>query len=158
MEQEKPKQISESKALSRMANQCARREYAAFDIETKLQRLDLDKDTIERIIAQLKKDKFIDELRFTLSFIKDKLRFNKWGKKKIEYGLKQKRIPDSIISKAFEEFTDEDLNGSLQEIMQAKWKTIKANNTYERKTKLIRFALSRGFDMDSIMKRIDKIE
>lgn len=158
MEQEKPKQISESKALSRMANQCARREYAAFDIETKLQRLELDKDTIERIIAQLKKDKFIDELRFTLSFIKDKLRFNKWGKKKIEYGLKQKRIPDSIISKAFKEFTDEDLNGSLQEIMQAKWKTIKANNTYERKTKLIRFALSRGFDMDSIMKRIDKIE
>lgn len=158
MEQKKPKTISPSKAMSRMAAQCARREYVAFDIETKLQRYNLDRSIIEEIIAQLKKDKFIDETRFTRSFIKDKLRFNKWGRKKIEYALKQKRVPDSIVSKVFEEFTNQDLNGALQEIMQAKWKTIKGDTNYERRTKLIRFALSRGFDMDDIMKEIDKIE
>ena len=29
-----------------------------------------------------KKEKYIDELRFTRSFIKDKIRFNKWGKQR----------------------------------------------------------------------------
>lgn len=158
MEEKKLKNISPSKAMSRMAAQCARREYAAFDIETKLQRYNLDSSTIEEIIAQLKKDKFIDETRFTRSFIKDKLQFNKWGRKKIEYALKQKRIPNNIVNKVFEEFTDQDLNGALLDIMQAKWKTIKGDTNYERRTKLIRFALSRGFDMDNIMKQIDKIE
>ena len=155
---QKPKEISESKALSRMANQCARREYAAFDIETKLQRYNLDKDTIERIIAQLKKEKFIDELRFTRSFIKDKIRFNKWGKKKIEFGLRQKRVPESIVSEAFLDFTDEELNESLHDLLQKKWKTIKGDSDYNRRNKLIRFGLSRGFDMNNIMKCIENIE
>ena len=158
MEQKKPKTISPSKAMSRMAAQCARREYVAFDIETKLQRYNLDRSIIEEIIAQLKKDKFIDETRFTRSFIKDKLRFNKWGRKKIEYALKQKRVPDSIVSKVFEEFTNQDLNGALQEIMQAKWKTIKGDTDYDRRNKLIRFGLSRGFDMNNIMKCLDNIQ
>lgn len=155
---QKPKEISESKALSRMASQCARREYAAFDIETKLQRYNLDKETIERIIAQLKKEKFLDELRFTRSFIKDKIRFNKWGKKKIEFGLRQKRIPEEIVNEAFLDFTDEELNESLQDLLQAKWKTIKGDTDYDRKNKLIRFGLSRGFDMNNIMKCIENIE
>ena len=155
---QKPKEISESKALSRMASQCARREYSAFDIETKLQRYNLDKDTIERIIAQLKKEKFIDELRFTRSFIKDKIRFNKWGKKKIEFGLRQKRVPESIVSEAFLDFTDEELNESLHDLLQKKWKTIKGDSDYNRRNKLIRFGLSRGFDMNNIMKCIENIE
>ena len=155
---QKPKEISESKALSRMASQCARREYSAFDIETKLQRYNLDRETIDRIIAQLKKEKFIDELRFTRSFIKDKIRFNKWGKKKIEYGLRQKRVPEEIVNEAFLDFTDEELNESLQDLLQAKWKTIKGDTDYDRRNKLIRFGLSRGFDMNNIMKCLENIE
>lgn len=155
---QKPKEISESKALSRMASQCARREYSAFDIETKLQRYNLDRETIERIIAQLKKEKFIDELRFTRSFIRDKIRFNKWGKKKIEFGLRQKRVPEEIVNEAFLDFTDEDLNESLQHLLQAKWKTIKGDTDYDRRNKLIRFGLSRGFDMNNIMKCLENIE
>ncbi len=92
--EQKPKTVSESQALSRMANLCARREYCVFDIETKLKRYDLDKETIENIIAHLIKEKYIDEVRYTRGFIKDKIRFNRWGKTKIEYALRQKRVPD----------------------------------------------------------------
>lgn len=158
MEEETPKIISESKALSRMANLCARREYCVHDIETKLQRYKLDKDTIKNIVAKLKKEKYIDELRFTRSFIRDKIRFNKWGKVKIDYALRQKRIPESIVNEAFMDFTDNDLNDSLQELLQAKWKTIKANSDYEKQTKLIRFGLSRGFDMGVILQCVKNLK
>ena len=158
MEEQIPKIISESKALSRMANLCARREYCVHDIETKLQRYNLENDTIKSIIAKLKKEKYIDELRFTRSFIRDKIRINKWGKVKIEYALRQKRIPESIVNEAFMDFTDSDLNDSLQELLQAKWKTIKANSDYEKQTKLIRFGLSRGFDMGVILQCIKKLK
>ena len=60
--EQKPKTVSESQALSRMANLCARREYCVFDIETKLKRYDLDKETIENIITHLIKEKYIDEI------------------------------------------------------------------------------------------------
>ena len=152
------KTISETKALSRMANLCARREYCVFDIETKLQRYNLENDVIKSIIAKLKNEKYIDELRFTRSFIRDKIRFNKWGKTKILYALKQKRVPENIVNEAFLDFTDNDLNDSLQELLEAKWNTIKGNSDYEKQTKLIRFGLSRGFDMANILQCIKKLK
>lgn len=160
MEEQKqnPKIISESKALSRMASLCARREYCVFDIETKLQRYNLENDVVKRIVERLKEEKYIDELRFTRSFIRDKIRFNKWGKIKIEFALRQKKVPENIVSEAFLDFTDSDLNGSLQELLQAKWKTIKANSDYEKQTKLIRFGLNRGFDMGNILECIKKLK
>ncbi len=153
-----PKTISASKALSRMASLCARREYCVFDIETKLQRYNLEPDTIKSIVAKLKQEKYIDEQRFTRSFIRDKIRFNKWGKVKIEFALRQKRVPENIVDTAFSEFTDDMLNDSLQELLQAKWKTIKATSDYEKQTKLIRFGLSRGFDMGRILQCIKKLK
>ncbi len=156
--EQKTNTISESKALSRMANLCARREYCVFDIETKLQRYNLEKETIANIIAHLKKEKYIDELRFTRSFIQDKIRFNKWGKKKIEFALKQKRVPENIMAEAFLDYTDEELNNSLQDLLQAKWKTIKGNSDYDKQNKLIRFGLSRGFDMNNILKLMKNLK
>ena len=146
-----PKPISEPKALSKMANLCARREYCVFDIETKLQGYNLERETIKNIVAHLQKEKYIDELRFTRSFINDKIRFNKWGKIKIEFALRQKRVSENIVAEAFLDFTDDQINDSLQDLLQAKWKTIKANSEYEKQTKLIRFGLSRGFDMGKVL-------
>lgn len=156
--EEKPKQISEAKVFSRMSHLCAKKECCVYDIETKLNRFDLDTEIIERIINQLKKEKYIDELRFTKSFIHDKVRFNKWGKIKIEYALRQKRISESTISEAFSNFSDEELTHSLQDLMQAKWKTIKGSSIYERQNKLIRFAMSRGFEMKDILYCMKKIK
>lgn len=156
--EQKPKTISESKALSRMANLCARREYCVFDIETKLKRYNLDKETIEKIITRLIKEKYIDEVRYTRGFIKDKIRFNRWGKTKIEFALRQKRVPEDIVAEAFLDYTDEELNNSLQDLLQAKWKTIKGDSDYEKRNKLIRFGLSRGFDMNNILKCIKNIQ
>lgn len=156
--EQKPKTISESKALSRMANLCARREYCVFDIETKLKRYNLDKETIEKIITRLIKEKYIDEVRYTRGFIKDKIRFNRWGKTKIEFALRQKRVPEDIVAEAFLEYTDEELNNSLQDLLQAKWKTIKGDSDYEKRNKLIRFGLSRGFEMNNILKCIKNIQ
>lgn len=156
--EEKPKQISETKAFNRMSHLCAKKECCVFDIETKLSRLDLDAEVVERIINQLKKEEYIDELRFAKSFIHDKVRFNKWGKIKIEYALRQKRISENTISEAFLNFSDEELTHSLQDLMQAKWKTIKGNSNHEKQNKLIRFAMSRGFEMKDILYYIKKIK
>ena len=153
-----PKKISEAKAFSRMSNLCARKECCVFDIQTKLKRLDLETEVVEGIINLLKKEKYIDELRFTKSFIHDKVRFNKWGKVKIKYSLKQKRVSENIINEAFMDFSDEELTDSLPVLLKAKWKTIKGKSDYDKKNKLIRFALGRGFEMRDIIDYIKKME
>ena len=158
MMEDTPKRISEKKALSRMATLCAKRECCVFDIKSKLHRYELDVDSIERIVEKLKKEKYIDELRFARSFINDKIHFNKWGKVKIIFALRQKKVPQAIISEAFLDFTDEQLNDSLEDVLSAKWKTIKGKTEQDKRTKLIRFGLGRGFEMNHILAYIDKLK
>ena len=152
------KKEDESKAFNRMAGLCAKREYCVFDIKTKLMRSDIETESVERIIEQLKKEKYIDELRFARSFINDKIRFNKWGKIKIDFALKQKRIPQSIISEAFQDFSNKQLNDSLEDVLRVKWKTIKGKTEQDKQNKLIRFALGRGFEMKNILASIENLK
>ena len=152
------KKEDESKAFNRMAGLCAKREYCVFDIKTKLMRYDIETESVERIIEQLKKEKYIDELRFARSFINDKIRFNKWGKIKIDFALKQKKIPQSVISEAFQDFSNKQLNDSLEDILRVKWKTIKGKTEQDKQNKLIRFALGRGFEMKNILASLENLK
>ena len=144
--------ITKDQAFSRMARICSQKECCTFDIRQKLLRLKFYEEAADEIITKLKKEKYIDENRFTRSFINDKLRFNKWGKTKIVTALRQKRIPSEIIDEAFSEFSDESVNQSLQPMLEKKWKTVKGKTEYEKSTKLIRFALGRGFAMKDILR------
>lgn len=149
--------ITKEQAFSRMANICSRKECCVSEIRTKLTRLKFSDDAVNEIINKLKNAKYIDENRFAQSFINDKLRFNKWGKNKIKLALLQKQIPDDVIDLAFAEFSDELMNQSLQPILEKKWKSIKGNSDYEKRTKLIRFALGKGFDMESVLNCVSKM-
>ena len=104
MNKDAPRQISEEKAFVLMATLCAKREYCTLDIRKKLSRYLLDDNVIDKIIDRLKAEKYIDEARYCHSFINDKLRFDKWGRKKIEFTLRQKQIPLELISNAFWNF------------------------------------------------------
>jgi len=145
------KMISEEQAFSRVARICAQKEYCSYDVRRKLTRMNLPDQTVEKIIGRLKKDKFIDEDRFARSFIHDKLRFNKWGKRKIELSLRQKQLPADLIAKAFSHFSDASLNESLLPLLEKKRATIKGRSEYEKNGKLIRYGLGRGFSMNDIL-------
>lgn len=149
--------ITEEQAYARMAWICSKKEYSPFDIEQKLYKINLSKDKISNIINQLKNNNYLSEERYIRSFIKDKLLINKWGRKKIEMHLFQKQLPKQIVDKVFLEYTDEELINSLKPILEKKWKTIKGESDYEKKGKLIRYALGRGFAMKDIISCMNKM-
>lgn len=154
MEEKKDKSISEKNAYSRMARICSMKECCTFDIAQKLQRMPLEDGVAERVLSALQNGKYIDDSRFTRSFINDKLRFSKWGKTKIEFALRQKQIPQETIDATFEEFSDELLTESLKPLLEKKLKSVKGKSEYEKRTKVIRFGLSRGFSMSDILQSL----
>lgn len=141
-----------------MARICSRKEYASFDIILKLRRMELPNPIVDKIIERLKKEKYLDEKRFVRSYIHDKLYFNKWGKKKITLFLKQKQLPRELIEESFSEFPDNSFGESLLPVLEKKWKSVKGRSDYEKRGKLIRYALGRGFSMDEIMACMKKMK
>ncbi len=148
---------SEDRALSKLAAYCSKAERAEYDIRQKLHTWELDTEVSERIIARLKKDNFLNNERYCRSFIKDKLRFNKWGKTKIIYELKKKQIPQSIINTCFDDIDNTEFDEPLKKLLTTKEKSIKASNNYEKKMKLIRFGLGRGYSIEQIKKCLNTI-
>lgn len=148
---------SESQALAKIAAYCSKAERAEYDVRQKLSRWELTEPIIYNIINRLKKENFLNEERFCNSFIKDKMRFNKWGKTKIIYELKRKSIPETIISNCFEGIEVTGFEESLLKILITKNKSVKAETDFERRNKLIRFALGRGFSYEEINKCLKQI-
>ncbi|MDR3706477.1 MAG: regulatory protein RecX [Paludibacteraceae bacterium] len=146
------KHITYEQGLHRTAALCTASEKCTADIRQKLQDWGADEADTARIIAYLIKEKFLDDTRFCRAFVKDKLRFNKWGKIKIAFALKQKNIDAAIVSDAFDGIDEDDYLDVLKELLTAKQRGLKYKDDYDRKGKLYRFALGRGFEMDAVNK------
>lgn len=143
---------SESQSLVKMAAYCSKAERAESDVRRKLQLWELEPDMVNRVLARLRHDNYLNDERFCRCFIKDKLYFNKWGRKKITFELKKKQIPEFVINSCFEEFKSEDFEEPLLKILKTKVRSVKAKDDYEKRTKLIRFALGRGYSYEQIQK------
>ena len=149
--------ISIKEALPKAQNLCAGKEKCASDIRKKLFEWKLPDTDHNVVIDLLIKDKFIDEQRYALYFTKDKLNYNKWGKIKIGYTLKQKNIPDEYIKNALNEIPETEYENLLESELNKKLKTIKNKDEYTIKSKLIRFATSRGFETGKVFAIVTEI-
>ena len=117
-------------------------------MDEKMRRWQLPEDERRRVIDRLTEERFIDEERYCRFFVRDKIRQNKWGRRKVEQALYMKRIPEDRVARILDEVDRETYIEILRPLLQAKRKTVKANSDYELECKLIRFALSRGFSVD----------
>lgn len=133
-------------ALNKAMYLCSKREYCREEIRQKLVSWDVSNSDSEKILDSLVAERFIDESRYANAFTRDKFKYNKWGKVKIASQLKLKRIPMDIISESLGGIDHDAYVLLLKDLLTAQKKRIKANSEYELKGKLLRFALSKGFE------------
>lgn len=134
------------------------REYCESDILAKLESFELNAGEAEKILESLKADKFVDNNRYSRAFVRDKSRLSGWGGRKISFALRRKKIEQSIIAEAIKELDKTSEAERLLKILTVKAKTIGKEESRAKKTeKLIRFALSRGFDYDQALSAVNKI-
>ncbi len=143
-------QLSEQEVLSRLAALCSRGEHCTYEMSEKMRKWEVDDDIRERILQRLIADRYVDDERFARAFAIDKVRYNKWGRRKVEQALWAKHIDEGIRSRVLCEIDDEEYVKVLRPLLKSKQRSVKAAGDYERNMKLIRFALGRGFSMDII--------
>ena len=146
---------TEEQALRFLADLCSRSEHCTGEMLEKMRRWNLSEDAQARVMAYLIEKRYVDDERFTRAFVKDKLRYNKWGRRKIEQALWQKHVDASIYQSILDEIAKNEWRTQLLPLLKNKRRSIKAQSDYELNAKLIRYALSRGFTMDVIRQCLD---
>ncbi|MBQ6064627.1 MAG: RecX family transcriptional regulator [Prevotella sp.] len=157
-EKQQKKPLTEQEALRKLAALCAKGEHCTGEMLTKMERWGLDEGQQASVMAKLVEGKYVDDERFCRLFIHDKMKFDKWGRRKIEQALWQKRIDPALIKATLDDIDDAEYIAILHPLLQAKQKSIKAQSDYERNMKLIRYALGRGFTFDIIRQCIDNAD
>ena len=148
---------SKKEALSILTRICSKKEICSSEAIQKLGDWGISESDTKEIRDYLIKEKFIDDLRYATHFASDKFRFNKWGKYKISYSLKQKHISETIISEALENFPEEEYRKFIREELIKKMHSLPKTSNYELKGKLYRFAMGRGFENNLIMELLNEL-
>ena len=145
-------------ALARMQALCSRREYCSADIRRKLLRLKdhpLLPEEVEKILAELVKEKYVDDARYAGAFARDKAALTAWGPTKIRYALRAKGISDEDIRQALESIEPERSEERLKKLLASRWRALSGDP--KAKQKLLRLGLSRGYSYDEILTLIEAI-
>lgn len=145
------KQLTEQEALFRLTALCAQSEQCEFNLREKLRKWGFDMDVQDRVIDYLYDEKYLDESRFAHAYARDKMRYNQWGRQKIEQGMRLLQISQPVRREALLELPEQEYLEILQHILTTKARSVKADNNFERNGKLIRFAVGRGFEMKLIL-------
>ena len=149
------KPLGEPEALNRAAAYCTTCERCVYDVCAKLVAWGVGDAQQQRIIERLIKENFICEERFCRAFVNDKVRFNRWGRRKISLALREKRVEPVLVKEALDAIDEEEYLSALMAVVAAKRKELKGKDDYLSKQKILRYAASRGFETSLIMNAIN---
>ena len=145
------KEMSAEEARLKAEAYCSLSEHCKSEVLGKLQQWGAPEKTWEAILNHLEKERYVDESRYATFFVRDKYRFNQWGRIKIAQALRMKHIPSACIDEAMEEIDEQEYLNILTSLLKKKVRTIKASNDYERNGKLVRFAAGHGYEIGDIL-------
>jgi len=145
------------KYLGIAANYCANRERPTSDVVNMLVRHNVGEGLAIRIVEWLKNEKFLDERRYCEAYVKDKFRFNKWGKIKLKYEMKKKGVDDGLIGEVLEQVPVDEYAGAIKELAEKKWRQLNDDNTHIKKQKTARYLINKGFEPLLVMDILNEI-
>ena len=150
--------MTEEQALQKLAALCSQSEHCTSEMKEKMTRWGIDEDAQQRVVEYLVANRYVDDRRYARSFVNDKLKYNKWGPRKIEQSLWMKHIDESILREALDDVDNEEYISVLRPLLTSKRKNTKAETDYEMNQKLLRFAIGRGFTFEQVKEVIDDVD
>ena len=150
--------IDSGMVLQKIQYFCSYQERCIRETEEKLKDWTVQKKLIPSIISQLQEEGYINEERFAKAYAGGKFRVNKWGRQKIEFELKLKGIPESMINKGIEEIDEVDYQRVLRDLILKKQKEIKPEKDLNIREKIITFAQGKGYEMELILTALKELK
>lgn len=135
----------------KMVNYCVYQDRCHLEVEQKMREFLLIPEAKDEILLYLMKENYLNEERFTRSYIRGKFNIKNWGRIKIKIHLKQKGISEKLISKCMDEIDEDDYRKIILQIWNNYYERQKGLKDYQKKSKTIHYLISRGFEYEEIL-------
>ena len=152
-----PKTKTAEQALNALMRLCSKAEKSSGDALRLMYRWGVPIAERQGVLDKLVEMRFIDDARYAEAYTREKSQLAGWGARKIAQNLYQKGVSKDIVAKTLAMLESDDQRAMLEKRLQRKLPTIKATTDYERRGKLLRYALSLGYDYDMVISVIDTL-
>ena len=129
---------------------CATGEQCRSAVRDKLLTWGAGQELRERVVDYLMENDFINEERYCRIYCESKMHLQKWGRVKIAYQLRSKRIDNTTINKALQDIDEEEYQRTLTTLTENKNNSIMEPDKKKRRAKLMSFLSSHGFTISEI--------
>lgn len=117
----------------------------------------MQKQHHDEIIATLIEEDYLNEERFAKAFAGGKFRMKDWGRKKICYALKEKKVSEYNIRQAMKEIDEEEYLKNLKELAEKKYESLKPEQYLVRKKKTIDYMIQKGYEFDLVTRAVNEL-
>jgi len=151
------KSLTKEQALQKLRHYCSYQDRCHSEVKTKLYQLGISKKLYDEMIAELIQGNYLNEERFAIAFARGKFRMNHWGKRKIEYALKEKFISDYCIKKSLRLIPQKEYLEILEKLAKEKYESLKGEQYLVRKKKTIDYLTGRGFEWELVKDALEDV-
>ena len=144
------KKLTASEVRKKIYHYCAYQERSHQEVKNKLYDLELSSQEIDELISHLITEGYLNEERFAIQFAGGKFRMKQWGKKKILYALREKKVSDYSIKKALAEINEDDYLVVLKKLAEEKYNLLKDEQYMDRKKKTIDYLIQKGYEYENV--------
>ena len=135
----------------KMVNYCVYQDRCHQEVENKMKEFLLIPEAREEILLYLLQERFLDEERFTRSYIRGKFYIKHWGRIKIKQHLKFKGITEKLINSCFDEIDEVDYEKQIELQIEKLCSSLKGLQEYQKKNKIIKTLLAKGFEYEKVL-------
>lgn len=144
-------------AKLRIEQYCVKEDRCQQQVLDKLRNYGLSSGVAEDFLTDLILGKFVDEERYARSFCRGKFKIKKWGRRKIIFELKKKKVSAVCIAKGLEEIEEEEYLESLITLLHKKEVLVKDKNPFVRKKKMVDYMVRKGYESDLVWEAVRKL-
>ena len=146
----KIKSYTLAQAQKKLEYYCAYQERCHKEVIAKLKTLGMIPSVIDKIISELIKANYLNETRFTQSFVRGKFRIKKWGKNRILQELKVREISSFNIKLGMKEISDDNYQKTFYELFEKRRREVKQLTKTEQKKKIFSYMSYRGWENSKV--------
>jgi regulatory protein len=144
------KYLTKEQALQKLRQYCGYQERSHYEVQQKLWDLGVRRAEHDEILSTLIEENYLNEERFAVQFAGGKFRMKNWGRKKIYYALKEKKVSEYSIRKAMKEINEEDYLKTLNKLAEKRYESLKGEQYLVRRKKTMDYLLQKGYEPELV--------
>lgn len=141
--------------VQKMKHFCAYQERSHHEVRMKLLELKVYGLELERMIAELVEENYLNEERFAKALVRGKFYGKQWGRHKIKQALFQHQISEYCCKIGFREIDPMDYEHTIKRLISRKAEELKQiANPFLLRQKITNFLLQKGYESDLIQQHL----